>query len=236
MLVLVLGGVVLWIARGIANPLHDLRRVMLDLAEGRPSEAKLDTARKDELGEMAKAVLVFRDNAEKRAELEAQAKAEQAARAERQARVEAAIAAFRADVQTVLGALGVNVEGLEATAKALTGVSQEASEQAVSAASASEQAAGNVQSVASAAEELGSSVQEIARQVTQANDIVTKAAAMAEKTNSQVGTLAASAQKIGDVVEPDPRHRRADQPAGPQRHHRGGAGRRGRTRLRRGRS
>jgi methyl-accepting chemotaxis protein len=201
LLVLVLGGAVFWIARGIANPLGDLRQAMLDLAEGRTSQARLDTERKDELGEMAKAVLVFRDNADKRAELEAKAKAEEAARAERQARVDAAIAAFRADVQTVLGALGVNVEGLEATAKVLTGVSQEASEQAVSAAGASEQAAGNVQSVASAAEELGSSIQEIGRQVTQANDIVTRAAAMAEKTNSQVGTLAASAQKIGDVVD-----------------------------------
>jgi methyl-accepting chemotaxis protein len=200
LMVVVLGAAVFWIARGIANPLHALRQVMLDLAEGRHSNARLDTERKDELGDMAGAVVVFRDNAEKRAELEARAKADEAARAERQARIEAAIAAFRADVKTVLGALGSNVEGLEATAKALTGVSQEASEQAVSAAGASEQAAGNVQSVASAAEELGSSIQEIARQVTQANDIVTRAAAMAEKTNGQVGTLAASAQKIGDVV------------------------------------
>ncbi|WP_160140661.1 methyl-accepting chemotaxis protein [Blastochloris tepida] len=199
-IVLVLGAVVFWIARGIAGPLQSLRKAMLDLAEGRDI-ATIDTSRKDELGEMGGAVLVFRDNARKRAELEAQAKAEEAARAERQARVEAAIAAFRADVQTVLGALNVNVEGLEATAKSLTGVSQEASEQAVSAAGASEQAASNVQSVASAAEELGSSVQEIARQVTQANDIVTKAAEMAEKTNGQVGALAASAQKIGDVVD-----------------------------------
>ncbi|WP_170263266.1 methyl-accepting chemotaxis protein [Blastochloris sulfoviridis] len=199
-IVLALGAVVFWIARGIAGPLQSLRKAMLDLAEGRDIAA-IDTSRKDELGEMAGAVLVFRDNARKRAELEAQAKAEEAARAERQARIEAAISTFRADVQTVLGALNVNVEGLEATAKSLTGVSQEASEQAVSAAGASEQAASNVQSVASAAEELGSSVQEIARQVTQANDIVTKAAAMAETTNGQVGALAASAQKIGDVVD-----------------------------------
>ncbi|BAR99531.1 methyl-accepting chemotaxis protein [Blastochloris viridis] len=200
-LVLAIGSVVFWIARGIANPLQVLRTVMLDLAEGRDTNVALDTNRKDELGEMAGAVLVFRDNAIKRVELEAQAKAEQAARAERQARVEAAIAAFRADVQTVLGALGVNVDGLEATAKALTAVAQEASEQAVSAAGASEQAAANVQSVASAAEELGSSVQEIGRQVAQTNDIVTRATEMAEKTNAQVGTLAASAQKIGDVVD-----------------------------------
>ena len=200
-IVLALGAVVFWIARGIAGPLQALRTAMLDLAEGRETAVAIDTSRKDELGEMAGAVLVFRDNAKKRAELEAQAKAEEAARAERQARVEAAIATFRADVQTVLGALNVNVEGLEATAKSLTGVAQDASEQAVSAAGASEQAASNVQSVASAAEELGSSVQEIARQVTQANDIVTKAAGMAEKTNGQVGALAASAQKIGDVVD-----------------------------------
>ncbi|ALK10519.1 methyl-accepting chemotaxis protein [Blastochloris viridis] len=201
MILAILISVALWTARSIVKPLQVLRTVMLDLAEGRDTNVALDTNRKDELGEMAGAVLVFRDNAIKRVELEAQAKAEQAARAERQARVEAAIAAFRADVQTVLGALGVNVDGLEATAKALTAVAQEASEQAVSAAGASEQAAANVQSVASAAEELGSSVQEIGRQVAQTNDIVTRATEMAEKTNAQVGTLAASAQKIGDVVD-----------------------------------
>ncbi|MDR3493264.1 MAG: cache domain-containing protein [Ancalomicrobiaceae bacterium] len=199
-IVVMLGSVAFWIARSIAGPLAILRRAMLHLAEGRQTDVEIDTSRTDELGEMAKSVLVFRDNAVQRAELEARAKAEEAERAMRQGRVEAAIAAFRSDVKTVLGAFGINVDGLEATAKTLTGVAQEASEQAVSAAGTSEQAAGNVHSVASAAEELGSSVQEISRRVSQANDIVAKAAGMADRTNGQVEALAAAAQKIGDVV------------------------------------
>src|SRR5262249_54199746 len=86
-LTLVLGGVTTLIARGIARPLAKLRGAMLDLADNRPVEA-LDVERTDEIGEMARAVAVFRENAAQRAELEDKARGEQTARAERQTRVE----------------------------------------------------------------------------------------------------------------------------------------------------
>ena len=200
-IIVLLGSIAFLLARGISRPLATLRQAMLDLAEGHASAAQIDVQRSDEIGEMARAVLVFRENAEKRAQLEAQAEADRAARAERQGRVEGAIGEFRGDMAKVLDSFGLNVSGLESTAKTLSAVSEGASEQAVSAASAAEEAAGNVGSVASAVEELGSSVQEIARQVVQANEVITRAANLAVKSNDQVGALAASAQKIGQVVE-----------------------------------
>jgi methyl-accepting chemotaxis protein len=199
-LVGVLGGIVFFIARGIATPLNRLCAVMLDLAGNREISDRLDVDRRDEIGEMARAVDVFRDNAAKRTLLEQEAQAGQAARAQQQARVEASIAAFRASIGTVLTAVDGSIKQLADTASSLAGVASEASAQASSAAAASDQASGNVQTVASASEQLGSSVLEIGRQVTQANTVVERAAEMAGRTNGQVGALADAAQKIGDVV------------------------------------
>jgi methyl-accepting chemotaxis protein len=200
-LLLVLGGCAFLIARGISRPLAALRKAMLEIAENRPMSAGLDVSRKDEIGEMARAVEVFRDNATERASLEAEAHAEQTARSERQTRVDTLIADFRASVGTVLGAVDGSMERLETTARTLSGVAGEATSQASAAAGASEQAAGNVQSVASGAEQLGASMNEIARQVAQANTVVKDATGLAARTNAGVAGLADAAERIGNVVE-----------------------------------
>ena len=63
LLVGAIGTVVLWVARGIAQPLMRLRAAMLDLATGRAISGTLETERRDEIGAMASAVKVFEDNA-----------------------------------------------------------------------------------------------------------------------------------------------------------------------------
>jgi methyl-accepting chemotaxis protein len=224
-LVLVLGLIAMWVARGIARPLGHLRTAMIELAEHRPITVDLATQRKDEIGEMARAVEVFRDNAKARAELEAQAQADAAARAaaeqkarveaderaaqeekarlrqaERSARIDKVIGEFRASVGAVLSTMGTSMKKLETTATSLTGVASQAAHQAGEATGSSEQAATNVNTVASAADELGASVAEIGRQVTQANKVVAEATQLATRSNGQIVMLAQAAQKIGDVV------------------------------------
>jgi methyl-accepting chemotaxis protein len=224
-LVLVLGVIAVWIARGIARPLGHLRTAMTELAEHRPITVELATQRKDEIGEMARAVEVFRDNAKARADLEAQAQADAAARAaaeqkarqdaderaaqeekarlrqaERSARIDKVIGEFRASVGTVLSTMGTSMKKLETTATSLTGVAAQAASQAGQATGSSEQAASNVNTVATAADELGASVAEIGRQVTQANKVVAEATQLATRSNGQIVSLAQAAQKIGDVV------------------------------------
>ena len=200
-LILLLGGVTVVIARGISTPLGRLRTAMLELADNRPITGEIDVARHDEIGEMARAVAVFRDNAHERTALAEKARAEETARAGRQAKVDTLIADFRVSVGTVLQAVDGSMKRLGSTARTLSGVAGEATSRAATAAGASEQAAGNVQSVAAAAEELGTSVEEIGRQVAQANAVVKDATAMAARTNTDVAALADGAQKIGNVVE-----------------------------------
>ena len=224
-LVAALGLIAMWAARGIARPLAHLRTAMIDLAEHRPLSVQLATGRRDEIGEMARAVEVFRENATARVELEAKAKADAAARAEteqnaraeaveraareekaraqqaaRSARIDAVIAEFRASVGTVLSTMGASMKKLETTASSLTSVAGQAASQTTEAAGSSEQAATNVNTVATAADELGASVAEIGRQVTQANRVVAEATQLATRSNGQIVTLAQAAQKIGDVV------------------------------------
>jgi methyl-accepting chemotaxis protein len=201
LLILLLSAATIFIARGITRPLNKLRDAMRALSENRPLSEPVDTRRADEIGEMARAVDVFRENAVQRATLEETARADQTLRTQRQARIDTLIDGFRSTVKQVLGTVNASMGRLDTTAKVLTGVAGEASTQAASVSSASEQAALNVQSVASAAEQLGGSVEEIGRQVAQANGIVADATALASRTNAGVASLAEAAQKIGTVVE-----------------------------------
>ncbi|MEN3380643.1 MAG: hypothetical protein V7608_687 [Hyphomicrobiales bacterium] len=198
---LLIGSLLAWLIGGsIAGPVARITQRMKSLAAGDLDEPIPGGDHRDEIGDMARAVEVFRENALARIGLEEKARTEDVARAGRQAAVERLIANFRSSVGTVLAAVDTSMRRLETTATALSEVAQNASAQAGSAAAASEQAAGNVQSVASASDELGASVEEIRRQVSQANAVVVEAAGMAERTNSQVGSLASAAQRIGDVV------------------------------------
>jgi methyl-accepting chemotaxis protein len=111
-LVGVLGGLALWIARSITRPLTGLRTAMLDLAEGREISGKLDTVRHDEIGAMAKAVQVFKDNAVALKAVEAQAAAQQHAAEEEAKRNEQARAEAARQVALVIDALGAGLERL----------------------------------------------------------------------------------------------------------------------------
>jgi len=198
---LLIGSLLAWlIGASIAGPVARITQRMKSLAAGDLDEPIPGGDHRDEIGDMARAVEVFRENALARIGLEEKARTEDVARASRQAAVERLIATFRSSVGTVLAAVDTSMRRLESTATVLSEVAQNASAQAGSAADASEQAAGNVQSVASATDELGASVDEIRRQVSQANAVVVEAAGMAARTNSQVGSLASAAQRIGDVV------------------------------------
>ncbi|EJW10496.1 methyl-accepting chemotaxis sensory transducer [Rhodovulum sp. PH10] len=195
---LLLGAAAWWIARGITRPLDALRDALQDLAQDRDISGRLDLDRPDELGDMARAIDVFRVRTDQRLAEEAQARTVQA---ERQTRIDALVAGFRTTIGEVLSAVGASMRRLDGTATSLDTIATDATTRANEALSASQQAAGNVQSVASATDELGSSVAEIGRQVDHANGVVGEATALAVRSNEQVATLADAALRIGKVVD-----------------------------------
>lgn len=192
--------VTLLVGRAVRNPITALVADMRRLAEGDTAVALAGAVRKDEIGDMTRAVAVFRDNAIERARLEAAARAEEQARLERATRVEAMVGAFDAAVGALLQGVDANATELESTARALTGIADGASARAGAAAAASEEASTNVQTVAAASEELTASIGEIAQRVAQANQVVARASTDAENANDRVAKLAEAAGRIGAVV------------------------------------
>ncbi|MBY0360525.1 MAG: HAMP domain-containing protein [Phreatobacter sp.] len=188
------------LTRHLGRPIRELNATMTAIASGDHNQIVPSTARRDEIGDMARSVDVFRDNAVARARLETETEAEARARQMRQARIDALVRDFSDSIGTVLKGVGDNAGRMEETARTLTGIAAGASGQADQASGASRQASANVQSVAAASEELSASINEIANQIGQTNAVVERASAEADGANQRVKALAEAAGRIGEVL------------------------------------
>ena len=119
----------------------------------------------------------------------------------RRASVDAAILAFREDVNTVLKTVTVSAATVRSAAKGVAHSSGETSQAATGAMDISNDASASVSAASGAADELLSSIAEIGRQLGSATDLVATAVNEADTTNDQIAGLAQSAQEIGDVVK-----------------------------------
>ncbi|SNT49886.1 Methyl-accepting chemotaxis protein [Tardiphaga sp. OK246] len=191
------------IARGIIGPLSGLTAGMKRLADGDFSVVLPGLARKDEVGDMARAVETFKVRAEEKARAEAEAKLTQDQQAAIQRRRD--MIRLADDFEGAVGSIVENVSSassqLEESAGGLTATAEQSRQLTAMVAAASDEASTNVQAVASSTEEMSSSVNEISRQVQESANIANSAVAQARKTNDRVAELAKAAARIGDVVE-----------------------------------
>jgi len=193
---------IMWgVARGIGNPIIKMTHVMEVLAGGNLNVEVPDTQRFDEIGHMAKTVLVFKENAHKvEAMRQEQAEADARVMAERKQAMLKLAEDFEASVMGIVKGVAASSTEMQSTAKSMSTIAQATSTQATAVAAASTEASTNVETVASAAEELSASTGEIGARVTEAARIAQKAADESKRTNEIVGKLAISAGKIGEVV------------------------------------
>ncbi|KQU27489.1 chemotaxis protein [Methylobacterium sp. Leaf94] len=200
-LALALGGALaVLIARSIIRPISGMTDAMSRLAAGETAVTVPSQTAGDEMGAMAKAVDVFRQNAIARIELEAQQVAALSARQRRADRVDELVQSFE---QTISGNIGIVTSAateLDATARSMTQVAESTSGQALASSAAARETATNVQTVAAAAEEMVASLQEIERQVQQSNAAAGAAAREAEATDASMGSLIQAADRIGEAV------------------------------------
>jgi len=226
---LVASGATYAVVRLIRRPVLSLTGVMAKLSEGDKTVDIPHQNQKDEMGEMAKAVEVFKRNAieQERLKLEADQHAEEQARQEQLARdadekrlaeerereladardkeertrqIENLIENFEARVSDLLSTVSEATTDLSGTAQLMTNTAGESLSLSEGVAVASSDASRNVQTVASAAEELSSSINEISRQVQQANQVSEKAVVEAANSTESVSNLAGAARKISEVV------------------------------------
>jgi len=187
--------------RSIVPPILQMVGAMSKLAGGDHSVAIPATDKKDEIGLMAKAVLIFKENMIKAKELADKEAEAVKARIARATRVNELTQAFDNSISNVLRSVSSASTELQATASSMTATAEETSSQATAVAAATEEASTNVQTVAAASEELASSVTEIGRQVAQSAAIAQKAVEEADRTNVTVQGLYDGAASIGDVVK-----------------------------------
>jgi len=201
-LTILLTGVIGFVlARSTSTPIVAMTSTMTALSKGDLSATIPAQGQCDEIGNMAHAVQIFKDNAIRVKALEAeQAEAENKARQEKKRAMSDLADQFQAQVGGIVDTVSSAASEMQATAQSMTATAEETSRQAGVVSAASEEASSNVQTVATAAEELSSSIAEISRQVTQSTQIAGKAVEEAGRTNVTVQGLAEAAERIGAVV------------------------------------
>lgn len=187
---------------GVAKPIRDLVVMLQRLAGGDYNVEITGTERRDEVGDVAKAALVFKDNGLAKIRMqEEQKQAELRAVAERKADMSRLANEFQSAVGNIIESVASSSTELEAAASSLTKTAETTQQLSTMVATASEEASANVQSVATASEELAASVNEISRQVQQSSTIADQAVKQAEKTDARIAELSKAAGRIGEVVQ-----------------------------------
>jgi methyl-accepting chemotaxis protein len=198
---LVIGAGIFGVAFGVIRPIAQMTDVMKGLAGGNLSVSVPALSRDDEVGAMARAVQVFKDNAMRVQSMEAeQAGLKQKAEAERRAAMQQMADGFDSAIGKIIQTVSSASSELESSAGQLTKTAEVTQMLSATVATASEQSSANAQSAAAAAEEMASSVSEISRQVQDSHKISCEAVSQVEQTNARIADLAQSASRIGEVV------------------------------------
>jgi methyl-accepting chemotaxis protein len=189
------------IGRSITRPLTVITGLTSRLTAGDCHFQVPFTKRKDEVGQLAQALDVFKDNAAAITKMHAEQSAlkQQVDSEKRRAMIDLANR-FEASVQAVVSEVLQDAQDMHRAAESMTRTVAQAKGQSTAVLDASQQASANVRTVASAADELSASIKDIGQRVTQATQVASQAASDSEQTNTTVAGLAATANKIGEVI------------------------------------
>ena len=212
--------------RFIVNPIRNMAEAMHRLADGDREIKVRGLSRGDEIGDMARAVQVFRDNAIAIERLQAEEAARDAARREAEERERAAederryqreqerleaeeekrrmlsemADHFESSVKSVVEMVSQTARHIEDVARAASDAAQNSVMIAADVAASSEQASHSVATVAAATEEMTHTIAEVSSQVASSTTIAKRAVERAKRTDEIVASLAGDARRIGEVV------------------------------------
>ncbi|HZH28198.1 MAG TPA: methyl-accepting chemotaxis protein [Azospirillaceae bacterium] len=188
------------VVRGVTRPLEAVAAATQRLAKGELDIEVPGADRRDEVGRVARALLVFKENAAANRRMTAEREAARAEEDRRRERSAALASAFVREMEGVSRAIASTAGEVRGGAQGLAATAEQTNRQATAVAAASEEATSSVQTVAAAAEELSASVAEIGKQTAQATAVAHEAVGQADATNATVRGLAAAADRIGEVV------------------------------------
>ncbi|MFZ5609726.1 MAG: methyl-accepting chemotaxis protein [Pseudomonadota bacterium] len=198
---LLAGGFGIWVARGIARPIVGMAKAMNALAAGEANVAIPEVRRRNEIRDMAEAMVVFQRTLAERREMAERERRQTQERAARAQRIEALVGEFDKAVSDGLAVVSRAAHELDATSRQLIAVAHQTSQRSSESAEASGSTAHSVQTVAAAAEELSASISEIQRQIASVSDASSASAERAKKADGDIRQLDSLAQEVGDVVQ-----------------------------------
>ncbi|HYE48308.1 MAG TPA: methyl-accepting chemotaxis protein [Azospirillaceae bacterium] len=201
-MLVVSGAVAALIGRDVARTLGRLADAMRRLAAGDLSVAVAGTGRRDEIGDMARAIEVFRGTAIEAERLRAEQDAmKQAAEADRRRQLLDVADRFEAEVRGVVAAVSASATQMRASSEGMSVVADQTRQQASTVAVTTEQASANVQTVAAATEQLSAAVREIGHQTGYARSVAGRAVEAAGRTDALIASLREEAVRIDEVAQ-----------------------------------
>ena len=193
--------VAFFVSRSLSQPLSRQTDLMTKLADGDLEVEITDQDRADEIGNIAKSVQIFKENALRVKQLEKDQEAQRVRAEEEKKEAQIMLASdFESRVGGVIESLSVSASSMTSTAQQMQGSSQQTAEISNTVAAAATEADSNVQTVATASEELAASSSEIARQIDSVAKKSSAASADAEATSESVNELNVLADSIGEVI------------------------------------
>ncbi|WP_168220260.1 methyl-accepting chemotaxis protein [Azospirillum thermophilum] len=189
------------VARSVSAPLSRVHDVMIRLAEDDLAVAVPEQDRRDEIGEMARTLDVFKANLLRNRQMEQHAReAEAAAAAEKRAAMLQVAARFETQVVTIVDAVGHAAGEFQSTAAQLATTVEEVNGECTAVAAASEQTSANVQTVASASEEMSASIRNLSERVAKAAQRSQAASDGAKRAEEQLEALAKAIEQVDQIV------------------------------------
>src|SRR5216683_1794032 len=200
---LVLGTVLAWlIGASVSGPIRSMTDRMQSLAAGELDEAIPGGESRDEIGRMARAVEVFRENALAVRRMQGEATEQRQATEADRARMMAELAGrFEQGMQGVITGVGGRAAEMGRSAEELARVAERGRGLAEAVATRAEQASMNVQTVASATQELAASIREISSQVQRSVTVSSRATDETQRTSQLIHGLSSAAEKIGTIIQ-----------------------------------
>jgi methyl-accepting chemotaxis protein len=201
-IIALLSGLALFGAFAISRPIRRIGEVLIELAGGNKNVEVPYTARRDEVGDNARAAQAFKEKLIRIEQLEtAQKETAQRMAEQRRNDMHEVAGAFETTVASVVRSVSASSTELEASAEVLSTTAGATRDLSGKVLSASTKNAENVQAVAAAAEELIAAVAEISRQAQESARIAGEAVAQANQTDGRIAELMRAAERIGDVVK-----------------------------------
>jgi methyl-accepting chemotaxis protein len=199
---LVIGAVLAFlIGRGIVGPVMSMTNAMTRLAKGDDTVEVPAQDKTDEIGDMARAVLVFKQNGIAKRVLEDKHRQEEIARTRRQEEIDQLVGFFGTSAAGVFKSLSSASTNMAQTSGSLEASAGDTGIQTKSVLTDVGQAATTVNAVAAASQQLASSIDEIGRQANESSRITNEAMRQSDDVAHKVAELRTTAQQIGTVVE-----------------------------------